>query len=299
MQNNQPLVSVIMNCFNGEEYLREAIDSVIAQTYTNWEIIFWDNQSVDRSAEIFKSYNDSHFRYFYAPKHTLLYEARNCAIEKSCGEYFAFLDVDDTWSENKLEKQIPLFVDEKVGFVCSNYWIVDEVRITRKLFRKRLIPSGWVLRELLSDYPVGLLTLVVRRTAFDELGSGCDSRFHIIGDMDLVVRLAKNWKMGSCQASLAHYRIHGENEGKKQKVRNVAEYQIWVDELRKSSDIYRMPEFKKVVEELLYMQGLLNIDQNNKAKAWRQLRQLSWGNYKLKLLVSLVMPQLFLRLLRH
>ena len=90
-----------------------------------------------------------------------------------------------------------------------------------------------------------------------------------------------------------------ENEGKKQKVRNVAEYQIWVDELRKSSDIYRMPEFKKVVEELLYMQGLLNIDQNNKAKAWRQLRQLSWGNYKLKLLVSLVMPQLFLRLLRH
>ena len=56
MQNNQPLVSVIMNCFNGEKYLREAIDSVIAQTYTNWEIIFWDNQSVDRSAEIFKSY---------------------------------------------------------------------------------------------------------------------------------------------------------------------------------------------------------------------------------------------------
>ena len=54
----QPLVSVIMNCFNGEKYLREAIDSVLAQTYQNWELIFWDNQSTDSSAEIVKSYDD-------------------------------------------------------------------------------------------------------------------------------------------------------------------------------------------------------------------------------------------------
>ena len=51
-----PLVSVIMNCFNGEQYLRKAIDSVIAQTYQNWELIFYDNQSIDNSAEIFKKY---------------------------------------------------------------------------------------------------------------------------------------------------------------------------------------------------------------------------------------------------
>ena len=72
-----PMVSVIMNCFDGETYLPEALDSVLAQTFEDWEIVFWDNQSTDRSAEIFKSYADPRFRYWYAPDHTLLYEARN------------------------------------------------------------------------------------------------------------------------------------------------------------------------------------------------------------------------------
>ena len=58
-----PLVSILMNCYNGEKYLHEAIDSVLAQTYKNWELIFWDNRSSDRSAEIFKSYNDKRLKY--------------------------------------------------------------------------------------------------------------------------------------------------------------------------------------------------------------------------------------------
>ena len=103
----QPLVSVIMNCFNGEKYLREAIDSVLAQTYQNWELIFWDNQSTDRSAEIVKSYDDPRIYYFYASQHTLLYEARNYAIEDQNGEFLAFLDVDDWWESDKLSIQLP------------------------------------------------------------------------------------------------------------------------------------------------------------------------------------------------
>ena len=76
--SKKPLVSIIINCFNGEKYLREAINSVIAQSYENWEIIFWDNKSTDKSAKIFQSYNDKRLRYFLAPFHTeLLYEARN------------------------------------------------------------------------------------------------------------------------------------------------------------------------------------------------------------------------------
>src|SRR5690349_15614731 len=110
-QSKQPLVSVIMNCFNGEKYLRHAIDSVLSQSYKNFEIIFWDNQSTDRSAEIFKSYTDTRLKYFYAPKHTWLYEARNYAIQKASGQFIAFLDSDDWWETHKLEKQISLFED--------------------------------------------------------------------------------------------------------------------------------------------------------------------------------------------
>ena len=80
-----PLVSVIVNCYNGEKYVEFALQSVLAQTYANWELIFWDNQSKDQSAKIVNDFNDSRIKYFYAPRHTLLYEARNCAIEKAEG----------------------------------------------------------------------------------------------------------------------------------------------------------------------------------------------------------------------
>ena len=88
--SEKPLVSVIVNCFNGEKYLREALDSVITQTYKNWEIIFWDNQSTDKSAEIFKSYKDNRLKYYYASSHSsILYEARNYALEKANGDFLS------------------------------------------------------------------------------------------------------------------------------------------------------------------------------------------------------------------
>ena len=117
-----------MNCYNGEEFLKDALESVKAQTYKNWELIFWDNQSNDKSAEVFKMYDDQRFKYFYAPTHSLLSEARNYAIEESTGEFLAFLDVDDWWNPDKLEKQIPLFEDQDVGLVYANYWYVVDTK---------------------------------------------------------------------------------------------------------------------------------------------------------------------------
>ena len=101
----QPLISVIINCFNGEKYLSETIKSVIGQTYENWELIFWDNQSTDNSREIFEKFDDNRLNYFYADSHTTLGQARNLAIAKSKGEWIGFLDTDDLWHKTKLEKQ--------------------------------------------------------------------------------------------------------------------------------------------------------------------------------------------------
>ena len=89
--SNEPLVSIIINCFNGEKYLRKCIESVISQTYKNWEIIFWDNKSSDRSAQIFKSYKDTRLKYYIADNHSsILYQARNYALDKVSGEFIAF-----------------------------------------------------------------------------------------------------------------------------------------------------------------------------------------------------------------
>ena len=99
--SKSPLVSVIMNCYNGEKYLTDSLNSLLSQNYRNWELIFWDNISTDNSKKIFESYNDKRFKYYLAPKHEILYKARNLAIKKTSGDYIAFLDTDDIWSKDK------------------------------------------------------------------------------------------------------------------------------------------------------------------------------------------------------
>ena len=118
----KPLVSVIINCYNGEKYLREAIDSVMAQTYENWELVFWDNQSTDSTREIVECYNSPKIRYFYAPEHTPLGEARNKALERVEGELVAFLDCDDIWKPAFLEMGVRfLKKNTNCGAFYSNY----------------------------------------------------------------------------------------------------------------------------------------------------------------------------------
>ena len=87
---NEPLVSIIMNCFNGERYLNESLKSILDQSYQNWELIFWDNKSTDNSAKILKNFKDKRIKYFYSSQHTPLYVARNLAIKKASGEFLAF-----------------------------------------------------------------------------------------------------------------------------------------------------------------------------------------------------------------
>ena len=104
--SKKPLVSIIMNCYNGEKYLTESLKSIQNQNYKNWELIFWDNKSTDRSKIFFKKFKDKRFKYYYANKFTNLYTARNLAIKKAKGKIFTFLDVDDLWMPNKLLKQV-------------------------------------------------------------------------------------------------------------------------------------------------------------------------------------------------
>src|SRR5271169_200915 len=103
-----PLVSVIMNIHNGAAFLREALDSVMAQTFTDWELIVWDDCSTDDSAQIVAGYKDPRVRYFLSPEETPLGKARDGAIRQARGEWLAFLDQDDLWTPTKLEKQMAL-----------------------------------------------------------------------------------------------------------------------------------------------------------------------------------------------
>ena len=218
--NNLPEVSIVMNCYNCDCYLKEAIDSVLSQTYNNWEIIFWDNQSRDNSAEIVKRYSDSRIKYFYSLNHTVLGEARNLAVEKATGEWICFLDCDDIWMIDKLEKQIDVVVEKKsVGFVYGKMkFLVEETgdrtfmakSIKKKVYPYRELPSGNIFNELLYDCFIPLPSALFKRSTYWEVG-GIDSSLKVAEDYDLFLKIAKIENVAVMKNVSCLYRVHGNN----------------------------------------------------------------------------------------
>ena len=294
-----PQVSVIVNCFNGEKYLRKALDSIVTQTYDDLEVIFWDNISTDHSADIFKSYDDPRFRYFLAPEHTLLYEARNYAIEKAQGRFIAFLDVDDWWLPNKLEEQVARFSDPDVGVVCSNYLVFNQARNRTRPAYSGSKPSGRVLDELLKTYYVGLLTLMVRKSALETMPYMCNPDYHVIGDFDLVLRLLVNWKLAYVVEPLAVFRFHGENESVKARSRHIHELESWVESMGANAAISQSPNFRFVRHHAEYIQGISLVMEHDRRRAYSIWQRLPWSGYKLRLLAALLLPYSIIRMLKH
>lgn len=219
MKNNQPLVSVIMNCYNSDTYLKEAINSVISQTYTNWEIIFWDNQSIDKSAEIVKSYDDERIRYFYAPFHTLLGEARNLAVNKAAGEWIAFLDCDDVWYEKKLDIQLKN-ISNNIGMIYSRMEFLIETsgiktnmakNIINKIYPKRKdLPLNDIFDKLLFECFIPLPSVLIRRNLFEKVG-GIDNSLKVAEDYDIFLKVSKVSKVKAINDVLCKYRVHENN----------------------------------------------------------------------------------------
>jgi glycosyltransferase involved in cell wall biosynthesis len=296
---SSPLVTVVMNGFNGEAFLRQAIESVISQTWTNWEIVFWDNQSTDSSADIVKSYDDPRIYYHYAPKHTMLYEARNYAIEKAKGEFLAFLDVDDWWLPEKLEQQVALFADLEVSVVYGNFWVFNEIKKKRWIAYDHSLPQGYILDRLLKNYHVGLLTLMVRRVALPTGVSPFDPRFHMIGDFDIVLRLAAIHKVACIQMPVAVYRIHGRNETATRRSKNIAELECWLKEMTNHPIIGVANNFICVRSHYEYTRAINALLDGNRRQAIEPLRRLRWGRLKLKLLAAFLLPENMLNKLKN
>ncbi len=292
--NGQPLVSVIMNCYNGEAYLKESIESLLSQTYKNWELIFWDNQSNDKSAEIFRKFNDKRFKYYYANKHTVLYEARNEAIKKSSGEFIAFLDTDDLWEKNKLELQIPLFNDSKVGVVYGNVLIINEKLKTKKIFMKGKMPRGFILDDLLKNYCASLLTLVVRKS-FLNIQAAFDSSFNIMGDFDLMIRMSSKYKFECVEKPIASWRSHWKNESFLKKNSQIQELKIWREKMKDYTSIFNNKNFLKIDEKIITLEVVSLILDNDRKGARLQLKRMPFSLRKVKYLISLLLPNNFVR----
>ena len=274
--SSAPTVSVIMNCLNCEKYLREAIDSVFAQTYEDWEIIFWeDKASKDNSEKIAKSYG-SKLRYFRSDVSLPLYGSRNLALQKARGKYIAILDCDDIWVREKLDEQIPLLErDDKVGLVYSDATLFNEKGTEKQSFKFKKPHRGNIFSELLSENFINAQTVLIRKEAFDTLGTFFDERMMMFGDYDANLRISYSWKVDYVDKPLARYRVHkGSKSWRDGRKLVTVEIDLMIDNLKKTVNGFEKnyPEEIRLLKRRRDVQlSLLDWENGDKKKARTRL----------------------------
>ena len=222
-----PLVSIIVNCHNGEKFLQSCVNSIINQKYKNWELIFWDNCSSDKSNQIIKSYKNKKIKIYKNKIFTSLYKARNLAIKKSSGKYICFLDTDDEMCREKIFKQVKFLEQNKnYKIVYSNFFIKKQnkknlIKAYRKSFK-----SGRITKELINDYSIGILTTMLNRSVFKFLKF--NNRFNIIGDFDFFIKSSLKYNIAYINEPLAIYRIHNSNFSTKNLNQHISELEYWI-----------------------------------------------------------------------
>jgi len=243
------LVSIIMNCFNGEAYLREALDSVINQTYQNWELIFWDNMSTDSSLKILNSYKDKRIKYFIAKKHGTLGEGRSQVIKLANGDYISFLDTDDIWYKNRLEESMKEFKNsDDICLVYSNTYFFNE-KMKKKLYRKKQ-PSGIITNRLLVNYNLSLESVTINKTHLKKLDLMFDNQFSHIADFDLFIRISSLGKCKYINKVLSGWRMHENNDSFKRPYLFIKEKRDWINKY-KNNKIFR--NYKNEINELNFI----------------------------------------------
>ena len=227
----EPCVSIIMNCYNGEKFLREAIDSIYAQTYQHWEIIFWDNASTDGTSQIAQSY-DSRLRYFCAEVNTHLGPARNMALEKAKTTYIAFLDSDDIYLPHTLQRQVELMESADYGLVYAETLVIGEDG--RKIKRQKLrYSSGYILGKLLRRYEISMCSVMIRRSVIDEEELRFGEELQYCPEHNLFMKIAAQHKVGVIHDPIVKYRWSSSSLSRKTRHLVSKEIGYTLDELKR------------------------------------------------------------------
>lgn len=154
-------VSVITASYNASRFIEETIKSVLDQTYDNLELIIVDDCSTDNTEEIVKKYMklDSRVKFYKLEKNSGAAVVRNKALEKAKGRFIAFLDSDDVWDREKLEKQINFMKNNNYGFSFTSYRLMNENGLL--LNKEVRVPSQIKYEELLKNTIIGCLTVII------------------------------------------------------------------------------------------------------------------------------------------
>jgi glycosyltransferase involved in cell wall biosynthesis len=204
-----PKVSINLCCYNGEAFLAETLDSICAQTYSHWELVIINDGSTDATEAIVTRYQNREVPIVYHYQQNQgLGAARNKALELSSGALIAFIDQDDVWLPEKLEKQIRLFENPEIGLVYCDAIFFNDSGQCKRLYKKTPFGTGHCFDMLLENYFLSLPTVMLRKTAIHGLDYGFDPRFNMIEEADLFRRIGYTWKLALVNEPLARWRVH-------------------------------------------------------------------------------------------
>lgn len=248
-----PKVSIVINCLNGSEFLAEALNSIYSQSFTDWEIIFWDNSSTDNSADILVDY-DSRIKYYKSEFTMPLYTARNCAIEKCTGSVICFLDCDDFWHVDKLLLQVKEY-EKGFDFVYSLFVDVDSSSCITPMSINRH-PKFPFTRQLLIHNIVSIGSVLIDSTLLKS--HLFNPSYELIGDFDLWVRLSFFANVKFIPTVLEYSRQHRSNLSNAKKHLWISERRSFYLSFLKHHSPFSFPEI------ILYiiraeLKGLLNL----------------------------------------
>lgn len=297
MNDNSPLVSVVVNCYNGEEYLQRAFDSILAQTYKNLEIIFWDNASTDRSAEIYRknALNDSRFKYFKSKENVSLGQARAWAVSECSGKYITFLDVDDEWLPEKTEIQVSEMQkdDFVLGYApCYNIFGEDNNVKEDSLHWS----SGRIFANLLTQFEIPLITAIIKREALIEKGLNFDPYIQASEEYCLFMQLIYDEKVCVVDKPLARYYIRKDSLTQKSIDRWAIERRYTLDKICHTHADYKKydKEFKEAYARGDYYEARFLVSNGEKRKARALLsKDITVSNKYFFLYCMLFLPKVF------
>jgi glycosyltransferase involved in cell wall biosynthesis len=267
----KPLVSVVIPCFNGEAYVREAIDSVLAQNGIPLEVIAVDDGSTDSTREILESYGDRVRRIYQ--DNAGVGRARNVGIAAARGGYVAFLDCDDLWLPGKVKKQLALFdARPDMGLVYCDAEMFNAKGVVVHS-KKAIRPPAreQVLNALFLDNFITTSSVMIRKSCLESVGTFREE-YRNAQDYDLWLRMARAFKFGYVDEILVRYRIrkgglseHGEN-------RNLIDITILKECIEQMPELF--PEGSPVVRgrlgQLYYKLGRrsLKAGENGKSRGY-------------------------------
>ncbi|MFH0861102.1 MAG: glycosyltransferase [Candidatus Altiarchaeota archaeon] len=203
--------SIITITYNRSKLLKKMIDSILTQTFRDFELIIVDNFSTDDTESVVKSFADKRIRYFKNANNGILAINLNYGMKKAEGDYIAFCDSDDLWMPEKLEKQLAyLKRHPEYGLVYSNAWIIDENENQKGvILGKTHSQEGELFESLLEGDFIPVLTVFMRRKVIDTVGF-FNERHHIrpAEDYEFLLRASLHYKIGYIAEPLAMYREH-------------------------------------------------------------------------------------------